>query len=43
VPKDAPRGAYAIFRRRTDRWCNPIQEVFWPMHEIHEVKFQISP
>jgi hypothetical protein len=43
VPDDAPRGATGIFRRRTDRWCNPIQEALWPMHEVHEAKFQISP
>lgn len=31
----------AIFRRNTERWCNPLQQWLWPMHEVHEAMFTV--
>jgi hypothetical protein len=32
----------AIFRRNVDRWCNPLQQWFWPMYEQHEATFTVA-
>ena len=32
----------AIYRSSIVRWCNPLQQFFWPMaEEIHEARFAI--
>jgi hypothetical protein len=33
----------AIFRRNTERWCNPLQKWLWPMQEVHEAEFMVIP
>jgi len=33
----------AIFRRNTERWCNPLQKWIWPMQEVHEARFTVLP
>jgi hypothetical protein len=32
----------AVLRRNTERWCNPLQRWLWPMHEVHEAKFEVT-
>jgi hypothetical protein len=32
----------ALFRRNTERWCNPLQRWLWPMQEVHEAKFTVE-
>jgi hypothetical protein len=32
----------AVFRRNTERWCNPLQQWLWPMQEVHEAKFTVE-
>jgi hypothetical protein len=32
----------AIFRRNTERWCNPLQKWLWPMQEVHEAEFTVE-
>lgn len=32
----------AVFRRNTERWCNPLQHYFWPMQEVHEATFTVE-
>lgn len=32
----------AVFRRNTERWCNPLQRWLWPMQEVHEAHFTVE-
>jgi hypothetical protein len=31
----------ARIRRKTARWCNGLQELFWPMWTIHDAEFTV--
>jgi hypothetical protein len=41
IPKGISIGT-ASFNAKVVRWCNPLQGIFWPMHDDLSVNFQVK-
>jgi hypothetical protein len=40
IPPSMPDGP-ATYHAETDRWCNTLQQAFWPIHDTNEAKFTV--